>query len=1287
MRISSINICNKNSRILIATFLLFLINQHAVLSQYCAPAYSDNCSVGFTIDDYINSFSTTGAVANISNLNSGCNGVFPENYTFHPSMNLTVAQGCNFSATLSCAIFSQGFGIWIDWNQDLDFNDAGEYSYNSGGAIGSNATVTGTVNVPASALLGNTRMRVRCTYLTAPTTPCGIEPNSPIFAKYGEVEDYPVTVVAPTGNLVANGVTICAGQSASLNAVGAGTVRWYTMPTGGALIGIGNFYNTPILNATTTYYVQTTVGTCTTPRIPVVVTVAPAFTLGLTANPTQACAGAPITLTTTTNSAAALTYVWTPAANITANNGATATGTISVNTTFTVVANNAANCSVTATAAVTLLPTALLNLTATAANVCPGSSTTLNVSGGSGYTWSPAATLSATTGTSVVATPAGPTSYTVVSAPTSAACPASATINIGLHPTPAVSAGNDVSYCVGLNGILSASGAASYVWSPASGLSNPNIANPVVSSSSSQTYTVTGTSNLGCTATDQVLVTVNPLPIANAGTGGANCSGTGLQLNGSGGNTYTWSPATSLNNANIANPIATPLVTTNYTLTVNNGCTSLPSNPITVTVFQQPPAATITANGPTTFCQGNSVVLSSSPSASYLWSNGATTQTITVNSSGNYSVTVTDANGCTAPTSTPFAVTVTAPPTAPILNSGGPISFCAGGNVTLSSNQSSGNTWSTGATSNQLIVNTTGAYTATYTDANGCVSNPSLPINVTVWALPVANAGNSGSNCAGAGVQLTGSGGITYSWMPTLGLSNASISNPFANPANSTNYNLIVTDENGCISNNNATATVTVFPNPLTPVISTNGPSSFCQGNNVVLSTATTASYLWSNGATSQTITVNQSGIFSVVITDLNGCTSPVSATTSVVVFPTPAPPVLTVNGPTTFCDGNTVNIQANPGTGINWSNGLAGSQIDAGSSGPYSATYTSADGCVSGNSNTIFIQVQPSGTSAAISANGPTQFCEGDSVTLTCSLADTYSWSTGQTTQSIKVFESGNYSVNLTSGCPSLNPQASILVQVNSIPIPTITASSTVDCLPSLIDFSSTTAGTPPFAYKWTFGDGATEIFGQPSHVYKSEGTYDITLTLIDQIGCKGSISLKDYITILSPAEISYSIFPKFTTLTNSTVSLISQTPNVQSQTWNLENIGTSLEDTAIFTFTQPGVYPLTYSAVTVEGCSDFRRDSIYVYEDLAVYVPTGFTPNEDGINEIFIPITTGFEPSQYNFTLYNKWGQLIFESNKPGEGWDGIEGTQDVYIWKLIGRSYLGVDHSFSGYTTLVR
>lgn len=1273
-------------KVWLITLLFCLAASISLNAQYCTPAYEASCLQSIPdIQDYIDDFSTTGAIVNISNLNTGCNGSFPQNYTYHPNINLTVAQGCNFSATMQCGYFGQGFAIWVDWNQDLDFNDAGEYCYNSGTAAGQFGSFTGNVNVPASALLGNTRMRVRCAYATVPTSPCGTEPTS--FLEYGEVEDYPVTVVASAATISANGVTICAGQSAALTAVAPGLVKWYNMPTGGALVGVGNNFNTPILNTTTTYYVQTTLGSCTTPRIAVVVTVAPAFTLSLTANPLQVCAGAPITLSTSTNSTTALNYVWTPNANIISNNGSTASASITINTTFTVVANNSANCSVTATVPVTLLPTALLNVSATSTSICPGNSTTLNVSGGSGYIWSPSTGLSSTTGNSVVANPNISTTYTVVSASTSNACPAAASITINMNPVPTVNAGNDISFCAGTSGNLAATGALNYTWSPSLGLSNPNISNPLVNTLSSQTYTVTGTNALGCSASDEVLVSINNLPIANPGIGGANCSGVGFQLNGSGGNTYSWFPTTGLSNPNIANPIATPTATTNYTLTVNNGCNSAPSAPITVTVFQQPPPATITSSGNTTFCQGNFVVLNSSPAASYLWSNGSTTQSITVNQSGSYSVIVTDANGCTAPSSSSVSVNVNLPPTPPTISANGALSFCQGGSVTLISNQTSGNTWSIGSSSNQIIVSNSGSYTVTHVDANGCVSLPSLPLNVNVFPLPIANAGNSGSNCVGLGVQLNGSGGLTYSWSPTVGLNNPSISNPFANPTNTTEYNLTVTDANGCVSNNNVFATVTVLPIPNAPIISASGALNFCQGGSVSLTANTSSSYLWSNGATSQSITVTNSGNYSVIITDNNGCVSPSSAQTGVIVYPTPTPPILSVNGPTSFCDGNTITIFSNQTNGVTWNNGLTGAQINAGTSGPYTATYTSPEGCISSSSNIIFIQVQPSGSSAAINANGPTQFCEGDSIILTSSPADYYNWSTGETSQSIKVFNNGTYSVTVSSGCPTVNPTASISVQVNAKPVPEIFANTLVDCLPSTINFTSSTAGTPPFAYKWTFGDGSEATSSQPSHAYKAEGTYDVTLTLIDQIGCEGSISLKDFITILPPAILKYSISPKFTTLSQATVKLISQTPSNQSQTWNLYDIGTSTEDTVDFTFTEVGNYPLTYSVITEDGCTDFVRDTIYVFEDLAVFVPTCFTPNSDNLNEIFTPITSGFEPSMYNFTLYNRWGQLLFETNKIGEGWSGKNGTQDVYIWKLTGRSYMGTDHSFSGFTTLRR
>src|SRR5207247_586962 len=148
------------------------------------------------------------------------------------------------------------------------------------------------------------------------------------------------------------------------------------------------------------------------------------------------------------------------------------------------------------------------------------------------------------------------------------------------------------------------------------------------------------------------------------------------------------------------------------------------------------PAPTITPSGPTTFCAPGTVALTASAGLSWLWSNGATTQSITVSASGSFTVTVTAAGGCTA-TSAASTVTVNNPPPAPTITPSGPTTFCTGGNVTLSAPSGmAAYAWSNGATTQSITVSSTGNYSVTVTDAAGC-SATSAPTTVTVTATPV----------------------------------------------------------------------------------------------------------------------------------------------------------------------------------------------------------------------------------------------------------------------------------------------------------------------------------------------------------------------------------------------------------------------------------------------------------------------------------------------------------------------------------------------------------------------
>ena len=171
---------------------------------------------------------------------------------------------------------------------------------------------------------------------------------------------------------------------------------------------------------------------------------------------------------------------------------------------------------------------------------------------------------------------------------------------------------------------------------------------------------------------------------------------------------------------------------------------------------------TITAGGQTTFCNGGSVTLTSSAGTSYLWSNGATTQSINVTASGSYTVKVINASGCQSATSVATVVTVNALPATPSITADGPTTFCAGGTVTLSSSPETSYLWSNGETTPSINVTTTGNYTVKVTNANGCQSAASVATSVTVNALPVTptiTAGGPTTFCDGGSVTLSSSAG------------------------------------------------------------------------------------------------------------------------------------------------------------------------------------------------------------------------------------------------------------------------------------------------------------------------------------------------------------------------------------------------------------------------------------------------------------------------------------------------------------------------------------------------
>jgi hypothetical protein len=317
--------------------------------------------------------------------------------------------------------------------------------------------------------------------------------------------------------------------------------------------------------------------------------------------------------------------------------------------------------------------------------------------------------------------------------------------------------------------------------------------------------------------------------------------------------------------------------TLTYTTTYG-GSVYTSSKTIFATVNAKPATPTIAANGPTTFCSGGNVTLTSTVGSGYLWSTGATTQSIVVTTSGNYSVQITNASGCQSLASAPTTVTVNAKPATPTIAANGPTTFCSGGNVTLTSTVGSGYLWSTGATTQSIVVTTSGNYSVQITNASGCQSLASAPTTVTVNAKPATPtiaANGPTTFCSGGDVTLTSTIGSGYLW--STGATTQSIV-----VTTSGNYSVQITNASGCQSLASAPTTVTVNAKPATPTIAANGPTTFCSGGDVTLTSTIGSGYLWSTGATTQSIVVTTSGNYSVQITSASGCQSLASAPTTV---------------------------------------------------------------------------------------------------------------------------------------------------------------------------------------------------------------------------------------------------------------------------------------------------------------------------------------------------------------------------------------------------------------------
>jgi hypothetical protein len=721
------------------------------------------------------------------------------------------------------------------------------------------------------------------------------------------VNSNPTTAITPSGV-----TTFCQGGNVTLTASGGNTYVWSTNATTTAISA----------TASGNYVVTATNANGCTATASQVVTVNSIPSVIITPNSsTTICQGNSVGLT----ASGANTYTWSTTAT-------TATINVSVSGPYTVTGISAAGCTATATQSILVNtnPTASI-LPSGPTTFCQGGSVTLTASGGGTYSWSTTVTTAA-----ITVTTSGTYTVTVTNAN---GCTASASqvVTVNSANSATITPNRPTTFCQGGSVTLSASTGTSYSWST-------GVTTSAITVTASGNYTVTVTNANGCTATSSQVVTVNTNPTASISPSGPTtfCQGGSVTLTASGGGTYSWS-------TNVTTAAISVNAGGSYSVTVTNanGCTATSSQVVTVNTN---PTASISPSGPTTFCQGGSVTLTASGGGTYAWSTNVTTAAISINAGGSYSVTVTNANGCSASASQ--LITVNSLPNAQI---NPPVSvICTGQSATLTGSGGVSYNWSTNQTINPISVSPTSntLYTLTVTNANNCSAVATATVNVNNSLTPIITP-SSPAICLGESVTLTTTSGTSYNWSNSTTQQSITVS-----PAVNTNYSVTVTNGSGC----SGTASVTVIVNPLpaVPVITPNGATSFCDGVTLTLNGSTATTYLWSNGLTTQSINANIAGNYTLTVRDANNCAR-ISLPVTVTVFSNPIAVIAPATA--TICNGESITLTASGGATYSWSNGLgsgATKNVSPTANEVYVVTVTDANNCTATTTKNVTVN-QPS--------------------------------------------------------------------------------------------------------------------------------------------------------------------------------------------------------------------------------------------------------------------------------------------------------------------------------------
>jgi gliding motility-associated-like protein len=1180
------------------------------------------------------------------------------------------------------------------------------YSWNNSAGNNSSATVTPTVTT---------------TYIVTVTDLCGSTATGSQI----------VTISSLTTN-AGNDQIICSGNGASLSATNGGTYLWSNSGNTSTIIV------TPII--TTTYIVTVTSGTCVAVDSVVVnVVQMPSANAGIDnsvcslVNQLQATASVGIGTWTVTGPGA-ITF-----SNVNSSNS-NVTASVYGNYVFTWTENNGNGCVSSDNVNYIFAQTPIANAG------LDGSSCQLNYplqaapSVGIG-TWSQLSGPGTSTfvnshlaTTIVTVSIAGNYNFQWVEL-NSAICSDTDNVAIIFNAQPVANAGIDGQTCSLSFNLVAIPSVGTENWLQVSG---PGISSFVSSSSPVTTVTVSvqgsyvyswTENNNGCTSTDNVSIGFASQPSTNAGIDSTACSLT-FVLNaipsiGVGTWTYTGPGIAAFSDIHNANSSVVVNASGTYVFiwTENNGLGCIASDSVSIS-FSQPIA---NAGQNISLCQLNAN-LSAIPSVGLgTWSqtSGAGTITFanvndpntlaTASQQGIYVLQWQENNGSSCSSSDNVTAIFTSMPNA---NAGIDTMLCSQ-SCTMSAISSIGTgTWSqlsgpgisifSNVNSASSVLNVTNFGTYTYlwneNNNNGCFDNDTLVIIFNY--IPTSDFQFTEINCfnSNATVTYTGTGTSSSNFNWNFGsaniISGSGIGPYVINYTTSGTFPIsLQVSQNSCIS---ALSSQNVT-NPTEIIVNHSSSNVTCFGySNGTIATNVTGgampfTYLWSNSSVFSSLTNVSEGIYIVTITDNNGC----NVIDNVTIYQ-PAKLVIDINEYYAICSDSSVIIGSSATGGVFpysylWNNGLSSDYISVSpdTTTIYTVIATDANGCSSSSNATVLVYPELNLT-AFTSIDS---ICPGEMITISASASGgngIYSFFLNGEISSLPIVIYPNatqsYQLMVKDGCYSTIKNIPVVVYPSP---PNNPLSDRVDgCLPLSVQYNEQSTSSNLTTYYWNFGDGEAAYTQNPLHVFNTAGTFDIALITTNIYGCKTNNVITNWITVYPLPEAMFESTPEYASIIKPIISFDNYSTLAESVIWYFGDGDSSsiYNPTHIYPTSPVGIYDVTLIVFSAYGCTDTIYGNVEIKDEFSFYAPSAFSPDNDGKNELFFVTGNGIDLNSFNIAVFDRWGEVIFESNDILNGWDGKVKNRELapvgtYTWFAKFRDFKGVAHEKAGPVTLIR